>query len=318
MPDSLLVQILNVILDEISRMWWFFLLAIVLVGVIKGYKLDLRIRDTINRAGSWGILVAVGVGMVSPLCACGILPVVISLAMVQTPLAPLMALLVTSPVMGPDALVLTWSGLGPEWAILKIVGAAVLGLGAGLVTQALVRQGYLAGDQIRLKPRYNPDGSLASAREIGAEAGIKVKSMTIVPRASRLRFIVDRTLDAGLFVGKFLLLAIVLEALIVTLVPVSWITTLVGQKNLGSILMAALIGLPLPANQIPIIPILAGLLQRGIDPGAALTLLLAGPVSSLPAIIALAGMFRWRVLGVFLSVSLGLSILLGWIYQGLA
>ena len=75
--------------------------------------------------------------MVSPLCSCGILPVVITLAMIQTPLAPLMALLVTSPVMGPDALILTWSALGTEWAVLKVVGAGALGLSAGLVTQLL-------------------------------------------------------------------------------------------------------------------------------------------------------------------------------------
>ena len=296
-------------------MWWFFLLSIVLVGVIKGYKLDLRLRDYINRAGSWGIVVAVAVGMVSPLCACGILPVVITLALINTPLAPLMALLVTSPVMGPDALILTWSALGMEWAVLKVVGAAVLGLSVGLITQRLIRQGYLAGNMVRLKPKYNPDGTLAPAREIGAEAGIHVKSMMIVPRASKLHFIFERTLDAGLFVGKFLLLAIVLEAIIVTLIPVSWITTLVGQKSFLSLVLAALIGLPLPANQIPIIPIMAGLLQRGIDPGAALTLFLAGPVTSLPAIIALAGMFKKGVLIVFISGSLGVSVLLGWLYQ---
>ncbi len=306
---------LSVIWEEIANMWWFFLLAIVLVGIIKGYKLDLRIRDSINRAGSLGIVLAVGVGMVSPLCACGILPVVITLAMVQTPLAPLMALLVTSPVMGPDALILTWRALGTEWAMLKIIGAGTLGLSAGLVTQLLINQGYLSGNLIRLKPKYKEDGTLASAKEIGAEAGIHVKSMTITPRQNRLRFIFDRTVDAGIFVGKFLLLAIVLEAIIVTLVPVEWITTLVGKKSFLSLLLAAVIGLPLPTNQIPIIPIMAGLLQRGIDPGAALTLFMAGPVSSLPAIIALAGMFKKRVLVVFLSVSLTISVLLGWLYQ---
>ncbi len=318
MPDSILLQMLTVIWEEIANMWWFFLLSIGLVGVIKGYKLDLRIRDYINRAGSWGIVVAVGVGMVSPLCACGILPVVISLAIIKTPLAPLLALLATSPVMGPDALVLTWRGLGVEWAVLKIVGAAVLGLSVGLITQLLIYQGYLAGNLVRLKPKYNPDGTLAPAREIGAEAGIHVKSMTIVPRSSKLHFIFDRTLDAGLFVGKFLLLAIVLEAIIVTLIPVSWITALVGQKSFLSLVLTALIGLPLPVNQIPIIPIMAGLLQRGIDPGAALTLFLAGPVSSLPTIIALAGMFKKRVLVVFLGVSLSVSILLGWLYQSMS
>jgi uncharacterized protein len=253
--------------------------------------------------------------MVSPLCACGILPVVISLAMMGTPIAPLMALLVTSPIMGPDALLLTWRGLGPEWATLKVIGATVLGLGAGLITQLLVRQGYLAGDLLRWRPIYREDGTLASAHEIGQAHGVAIKTMTIVPRASRLRFIFDRTVDAGLFVGKYLLLAIVLEALLVTFVPISWITVLVGQKSLTSVLTAALIGLPLPTNQIPIIPILAGLLEQGIDHGAALALLMAGPVTSIPVIIALWGMFRRRVLLVYLSASLSGAVLLGWGYQ---
>jgi uncharacterized membrane protein YraQ (UPF0718 family) len=312
---ALFQQMLTVIAEEIARMWWFFLLSVVLVGVIKGYRLDLRIRDSVRRAGALGIVLAVGVGMVSPLCACGILPVIISLAMLGTPLPPLLALLVTSPVMGPDALLLTWRGLGPEFALLKVLGSAFLGLGAGFVTQWLVARGPLAGDQLKLRPVYREDGSLASAAEIGAAGGVAVRTMTIVPRASRLRFILDRTLDAGVFVGKYLLLAIVLEALLVTVVPVSWITVLAGRESLGSVAAAAVIGLPLPTNQIPLIPILAGLLERGMDRGAAFTLLLAGPVSSLPAIFALWGIFRRRVMVVYLGVSIGCAVLLGWCYQ---
>jgi len=315
MQDSVFVQILSVIQQEILQMWWFFLLSILLVGIIKGYKLDLRIRDSINRAGFLGIPVAVAVGMVSPLCACGILPIVISLAMMGTPLAPLMALLVTSPVMGPDALLLTYSGLGGEWAVLKFVGAGILGLSAGVMVLWLQQIGFLAEDMVRLQPVYKEDGTLAPAADIGAAHGIKVKRMQIIPRDSRLRFILDRTLDAGLFVGKYLLLAIVLEAIIVTLVPISWITFLVGQNNVQSLFTAALIGLPLPTNQIPIIPILAGLLERGIDQGAALTLLLAGPVTSLPAMLALWAMFQRRLVLVFVVHSLLVSILLGWLLQ---
>ncbi len=315
MQASVLSQIFSVIQEEILQMWWFFLLSILLVGIIKGYKLDLRIRDSVNRAGVWGIPVAVGVGMVSPLCACGILPIVISLAMMGTPLAPLMALLVTSPVMGPDALLLTYRGLGSDWALMKFIGAGVLGLSAGLMVLWLQKIGYLAQDMVRLQPVYNQDGSLAPAAEIGAAAGIKVKRMQVVPRDSKVRFIFDRTLDAGLFVGKYLLLAIILEAIIVTLVPVSWITFLVGQKSVFSLFSAALIGLPLPTNQIPIIPIMAGLLERGIDFGAGLTLLLAGPVTSLPSMLALWAMFQKRLVLVFILHSLAVSILLGWLLQ---
>ena len=63
------------------------------------------------------------------------------------------------------------------------------------------------------------------------------------------------------------------------------------------------------------IAVLGRVLMSWIDPGAALTLFLAGPVSSLPAIIALAGMFQKRVLTVYLGVTLSVSILLGWLYQ---
>ncbi len=315
MTEPVLMRILGVILEEIGRMWWFFLLSILLVGIIKGYRLDLRIRDSVQRAGIPGILLAVGVGMVSPLCACGILPIIISLALLGTPLPPLIALLVSSPIMGPDALLLTWRGLGPEWALLKVIGAALLGTGAGLVTHLLVRQGFLAGNLVRLRPVYREDGSLAPAYEVACANDISIRTMAVTPRASRLRFIFDRTLDAGIFVGKYLLLAIVLEALLVTLVPMGWITALAGSPTLLSVLLAALVGLPLPTNQIPMIPILAGLLDRGMDPGAALTLFMAGPVSSLPAIIALFGVFRKRVVVTYLSVSLTGAILLGWAYQ---
>lgn len=315
MPASAFQQILSVILDEIARMWWFFLLSILLVGVIKGYKLDLRIRDSLNRAGLLGILFAILVGLVSPLCACGILPIVISLALLGTPIAPLLTLLAVSPTMSPDAFLLTWRGLGFDWALLKLAGSVSLGLAVGIIALILERRGWLSGNLLRIKPLYREDGSLASAYEIGKAHGLNIKTMTITPRSHRWRFILDRTLDAGLFVGKYLLLAIVLEAIIVTLLPLNWITVLIGQKSFVSVVVAALVGIPLPLNQIPAIPVLAGLLQKGMDHGAALTLLIAGPVTSLPALIALGGMFRPRVVMTFVVTTLGVAMLLGWIYQ---
>lgn len=315
MPESILVQILTIVWEGIVRMWWFFLLSALLVGIIKGYRLDMHIRDWMNRAGAAGVVLAVVTGLISPLCSCGILPIVISLAMMGTPIPPLIALLITSPTMAPDAFLITWRGLGPEWALLKLAGATALGLFGGFVALALERRGWFAGEMIRLKPVYREDGSLASAYEIGMANGVPVKTMSIVPRASRLRFILDRSLDAALFTGKFLLLAVVLEAIIVTLVPMSWITVLAGQESFLSVLVASLAGLPLPINQIPAVPVVAGLLQRGMDPGAAFAFLMAGPVSSIPATLALWGMFRPRVVIVFLTVSLGGSMILGWLYQ---
>jgi uncharacterized membrane protein YraQ (UPF0718 family) len=313
MTGGLLQQMLTVIVDEITQMWWFFLASILLVGVIKGYRLDMRIRNSVNQHGMTGVLFAVLVGLASPLCACGILPIIISLAMMGTPLAPILALLATSPTMSPDAFLLTWQGLGPEWAWLKFGGATLLGLGVGGMTLLLQQQGLLTGNLLRFAPSYRDDGTLASAYEIGQKHGIPVKTMTILPREKRWRFILDRTIDAGLFTGKYLLLAIVLEAIIVTTLPIDWITGLVGQKSFTSVVVAALAGIPLPLNQIPAIPVLAGLLQKGMNHGAAFTLLLAGPVTSLPALMALSGLFKIRVMIFFILTTLTIAITLGWL-----
>lgn len=310
MPPAL-SQIIDIIFTEIGKMWWFFLLSIFLVGVIKGYKLDLKIRDHLDRRGLAGVFIAVAVGLVSPLCACGILPIVITLAMVGTPLPALIALLVTSPVMGPDAFLLTWQGLSPEWAVMKLAGAIFLGLFSGVVIHLLLRFGIISGDTVKLKPVFREDGSLAPAVEIGKANDIEVKTMTIIPRASRVRFILDRTWDAGLFVGKFLLLAIILEAILLTFVPQSLIVSLVGNDSFASIGLAALLGLPLPTSQIPMIPIMAGLLNLGMGKGAAYTLLMAGPVSSLPAIFALVHVFDKRVMISYLGSAVVGSVMLG-------
>jgi len=86
----------------------------------------------------------------------------------------------------------------------------------------------------------------------------------------------------------------------------------VGKEGPLAVVVAAAVGLPLPLNQIAIVPILAGLQAKGMAVGADLAFLLAGPVSSIPAMAALTAMFKPRLvvwfvaLGFFGSVFLGL------------
>jgi len=315
---EILAEILRVIWGETARMGWFTLLGVALAALIKTYQLDRKVRAYVGRAGVWGILIATAVGTLSPLCSCGILPVVIPMALSGVPLPPLMALLVTSPVMDPTSFVLTWGGLGEALAWWKFGGAAFLGLAAGFGTLALERAGWLAGDLIKLRPVYTADGQLAPAFEIACSNGFRVRTMTVVPRDSRVRFFLDRFRDVGVFVGMWVGLAIVLEALVQVLVPVSWITWLVGQRGFGSVLIAALVGLPLPLHQVPIVPILAGLQAKGIAAGPDLALLMAGPVTSFPAMAALAAIFHPRVLATYLAIGLGGSMVLGLLRMALS
>jgi uncharacterized membrane protein YraQ (UPF0718 family) len=80
--------------------------------------------------------------MFTPLCACGTLTTAISLIFLSMPLAPIMALLVTSPLMSPSAYLITYNYLGPEWTVIKTLASFLLGISAGFLTHYLRNKGF--------------------------------------------------------------------------------------------------------------------------------------------------------------------------------
>ena len=306
-----IVEILKVALEEAGKMWWFTLLGVTVAALIKTFQWDRKVRVYVGRFGFWAVPLAVAIGLMSPLCSCGILPVIIPMAVSGVPLPPLIALLITSPLMDPASFFLTYGALGPELAWWKLGGAAFIGLFAGTVTWIFVRTGFFSGNIVRITPVFNENGELASGYDIGCSNGLILKTMTVVPRESKLRFFLDRFLDVGLFVGLWVGIALLADGALQVLVPVNWVKFLAGERGLSSIFLATIVGLPLPVNQIAAVPVAAGLIKMGMAKGADIAFLMAGPVTSIPAMIALWAIFLPRVVITFIGVGLASSMLLG-------
>ena len=68
--------------------------------------------------------------------------------------------------------------------------------------------------------------------------------------------------------GRWLLVAFLLEALITMYVPQEAITSILGKGSRFAIPLAALIGLPLYLGNLSALPIVKGLLLQGIQPSA--------------------------------------------------
>ena len=116
-------------------------------------------------------------------------------------------------------------------------------------------------------------------------------------------------------VAKFMALAFFLEALIILYIPSDWIAGLLGQQNQGAILMAALIGVPVYTTELTALPLVSGLLAQGMNPGAALAFLIAGPTTTLPAMAAVWGLTRRRVFFLYLSFVFVGAIVFGYLYS---
>jgi uncharacterized membrane protein YraQ (UPF0718 family) len=111
--------------------------------------------------------------------------------------------------------------------------------------------------------------------------------------------------------GRWLVLAFVLEAVMLRYVPQATIAGVLGEGSRFAVALAALIGIPLYLNNVSALPIVSGLLAQGMQPGAAIAFLIAGPVTTVPAMSAVWGVVRPRVFALYAGVALAGAVVLG-------
>jgi hypothetical protein len=120
-----------------------------------------------------------------------------------------------------------------------------------------------------------------------------------------------------LTLGKWLVFACVFEGVISVYVPGHLVTDVLGGRGLVAIPLAVGISVPLYLNGIGAIPIVAGLLAKGMVAGAAVSFLLGGAVTTIPAMIAVQRVVNNRVFALYLSYGIVGSILLGFCAQAI-
>ncbi|HEY5999302.1 MAG TPA: permease [bacterium] len=294
-----------IVRDETARMWWIFVLGVLLAAAIKTFKLDKRIRKRLAGRTHGAILFAVGVALVSPLCSCGVIPLIVSLIYGGVPLAPVFALLITSPLMSPDAFLLTLRGLGPALAFGKLASAVAAGLAGGYLVVWMQRAGWIRGEGLLSAER--PD--IREKCMEGAAPDDPRRGLQVPER--RLWYFGLMVKDMAWIIGRFFVPAILLEAAIVAFVPIAWMRALAGAQGVGSVLVATLAGIPVPLPQVAAVPVIRGLMTQGMNAGAAMALLVSGPVASIPAFAVLTGIFQRPVLALYVATGFVTAVLAG-------
>lgn len=263
-----------------------------------------RIKAVFNRREKFAIAGAAIVGATIPLCSCGVIPLIAAMLASGVPLGPVMAFWISSPLMSPSMFVLTAGVLGMDYAVARLVTAVLMGAGAGYLIHFLTSSGILNNQLQGLS--LNQSACCGSDEASNADGG------------SRSKFWQDfwpQAWTVTLFLGKWLLIAYFLESLIVHYVDSKWISSLLGNDRFFSIPLATAIGIPVYTSGVGAIPIVKGLLSSGMSHGAALAFLVAGPVTTIPAMTAVFALVKRQTFAIYLGVGIGGSLIAGYVYQ---
>jgi hypothetical protein len=116
-------------------------------------------------------------------------------------------------------------------------------------------------------------------------------------------------------VTKFMTLAFFINALIEFYLPKNIVSTFIGGDGPFSVLVAALVGIPFYTSNITALPLVSGLLSLGMNQGAALAFLIAGPVTTIPAMMAVWGIVKPKVFLFYLFFSFFGALIFGYLYN---
>ena len=126
------------------------------------------------------------------------------------------------------------------------------------------------------------------------------------------------TKPLALLVLPYLLLGVLVGSFIYGFIPAEWIATHAGADNPLAIPFSAVVGIPLYIRAEAVIPLASVLLGKGMGMGAVMALIISSAGASLTEVILLKSMFRTPMMVAFLTVILGMAILMGYLAQGLS
>ncbi len=248
------------------------------------------------RLEGWGALFgATLLGVLSPFCSYLAIPIAAALILGGVQPAPVFAFLCSTPLMNPTLFAMTWSVFGWPMAVARVAAALGMGIAGGWLAsrfsetllRAIERQS--PGSSLALQP---PGGDIAFSRRW-----------------------LRSSLHLGGFALKYVLLGLVIAAAVKELIPMRWVEAMVGRGYGYSILVGALLGVPLYACGGGTIPLILVLTNMGMSPGAALAFFVAGPATTLPTLAVMRITAGTAVTVVYVTLALFVSVLAGILFQ---
>jgi len=256
-----------------------------IAGSLVSVYLSERIGEKMTRLGSGNgnllpICAASALGILSPLCMYGTVPVIAAFGRKQVPQHQLAAFMVGSVLLNPNLFLLGFV-LGAQIALARLLLAFICGSLAGLLVLVFFK-----------------DRPLFDFSRFTAEDKVKKTFLRDFFKALRIT-------------APYLFFGIFLTALSYRYVPPEWIAGMFGARRGLGVLFATSLSIPLYACGGGVIPLIRAWLFAGMNTGDALAFMIAGPATKITNLSAVKMILGVRHFLIYLAYCFGFALSAG-------
>lgn len=310
---TLLQNYFSALLMMLAEMAPYLMLGFFFAGLLRSFVPRNIYANHLAPRNMKSVVKSAAIGIPLPLCSCGVIPTSVSLRREGASHGACTSFLIATPQTGVDSIAATYSMLGLPFAIVRPLAALLTAMFGGWLVnryakddEAVSAHSAKDGRNDQCQCHDGDCGKDGCGKECCCNDSENHGFMTKLREALAYGF-VEMLQD----VGKWLVIGLLIAALITVAVPNEWLAALHEYKLLNMLIVLA-IAIPMYVCATGSIPIAVSLMAKGLTPGAALVLLMAGPAVNSASILVIGNTFGKRTLSLYL-----LSIIIGSVAFGL-
>lgn len=277
------------LINMLAEMSPYLLLGFLIAGILYAFVPGEVYRNHLSKPGAWSVIKAALIGVPLPLCSCGVLPTAVSLRMNGASKGASTSFLIATPQTGVDSIAATYSLLGPAFAVIRPVAALVTAFIGGILVNR----------------QEKADKSCDNLEVDTIDAPSSDSFWGKVRDAFHYGFV-----EMVQNIGKWLVIGLVIAAAITVFIPDGFFTFFSGYPFLAMIAVVIL-AVPMYVCSTGSIPIALSLMLKGLSPGAAFVLLMAGPAANFASIIIVRKTLGKRTAAIYLATIVAGAIGIG-------
>ena len=278
----------------------FILLSVLIftISYIQSYFPPERTKKILgNIKGIPANILAALLGTITPFCSCSSIPLFIGFTSAGLPIGVTFSFLISSPLVDLASVLLLASIFNWKIAIAYVVVGLLLAVVSGTIISKLKLEKYV-------------EEYVYGNKALDMEQ----EEMTV---NDRLEFSKNQVIDIVKRVWKYVLIGVGIGAAIHNWIPESVITAVLGSDKWYSVIVAAVVGIPMYADIFGTLPIAEALVMKGVGLGTVLTFMMGVTALSLPSMIMLKQVLKPQLLWTFMGlVSLGI-IIIGYVFNNI-
>lgn len=275
---------------QLRQIFWYWVLGMVLGSAISVFAKE-KIHDAVKgltdkKLGAFGVVPASILGIASPLCMYGTIPLAASFSRYGISDDWLAAFMMSSILLNPQLIIYSMA-LGPVALAVRIISCFLCGVAAGLLVRFFFKN----------KPFFR-FGSFSGPHNHDTDPNLFMRFLKNLGRNIKAT-------------GMYFLIGIVLSAVFQRYVPSEAMTALFGGNEAFGVLMAATIGVPLYACGGGTIPLLQAWLADGMSMGSASAFMLTGPSTKITNLGALKIVLGVKHFALYIAFVMAFSLATG-------